>query len=70
MDEGREEKKYFVLDKVTRLCFVNVSNYVGHALFISFILGSSLLQIKGPSKLRTRPTQTAVFLCYPVIVVH
>ena len=26
--EEREEKKYFVLDEVTRLCFANVSNYV------------------------------------------
>ena len=26
--EEREEKKNFVLDEVTRLCFANVSNYV------------------------------------------
>ena len=38
-----EEKKYFVLDEVTLLCFANACM----CLLISFILGFSLVQILG-----------------------
>ena len=52
------------MNEVTRLCFANVSDYVGNVLLISFIFGFSLVQIKGPLRFKTRPTQSAVFACH------
>ena len=62
-NEEREKQKYFLGDEGTRLCFANVSNYVGNVLFALCTLVFLLVKIKGPFRLRTRPTPAKCCFC-------